>query len=72
MALGETATGLEWLEQGWCQLLEYRERRGALGWRISAFLLLFCYVFDGRVGSSLYNGVGHTPISCLNFPICKL
>lgn len=58
MALGETATGLEWLEQGWCQLLEYRERRGALGWRISAFLLLFCYVFDGREGPRLESILG--------------
>lgn len=34
--------------------------------------VVISFFFDGRVGSSLYNGVGHTPISCLNFPICKL
>lgn len=32
----------------------------------------FVVIFLMGDGSSLYNGVGHTPISCLNFPICKL
>lgn len=75
-ALGEAATGLGQGRAGLMTAPRVQRRKGCDGMEDQCFFFFFFFwlslFFDGRVGSSLYNGVGHTPISCLNFPICKL